>query len=39
MRRPNLRKIVIAESEESQFKGPENIFKQIIEEISPSIKK
>ena len=35
MRRPNLRKIVIEESEDSQLKGPVNIFNKIIEEKLP----
>jgi hypothetical protein len=39
MRRPNLRIIVIKESEDSQLKGPENIFNQIIEENFPNLKK
>jgi hypothetical protein len=32
MKRPNLRIIEIEEDEDSQFKGPENIFNKIIEE-------
>jgi hypothetical protein len=32
MRRPNLRIIGIEESEDSQLKGPVNIFNKIIEE-------
>jgi hypothetical protein len=32
MRRPNLRKIGIEESQDFQLKGPVNIFNQIIEE-------
>ena len=39
MRRPNLRIIGIEEGEESQLKGPENIFNQIIEENFPNLKK
>jgi hypothetical protein len=39
MRRPNLRKIGIEESEESQLKGPVNIFNKIIEENFPKLKK
>jgi hypothetical protein len=34
MRRPNLRIIGIEESEDSQLKGPVNIFNNIIEETS-----
>jgi hypothetical protein len=37
MRRPNLRKIVIEESEDSQLKRPEHIFNQIIEENFPNL--
>ena len=39
MKRPNLRIIGIEENEESQFKGPENVFNKIIEENFPSLKK
>jgi predicted nucleic acid-binding Zn-ribbon protein len=39
MRRPNLRIIGIEESEDSQLKGPVNIFNKIIEENSPNLKK
>ena len=39
MRRPNLRIIGIEESEESQLKGPVNIFNKIIEENFPNLKK
>jgi hypothetical protein len=39
MRRPNLRIIGIEESEDSQIKGPVNIFNRIIEEIFPILKK
>ena len=39
MRRPKLRIKVIKQSEESQLKGPENIFNQIIEENFPNLKK
>jgi hypothetical protein len=39
MRRPNLRIISIQESEDSQFKGPVNIFNKIIEENLPNLKK
>lgn len=38
MKRPNLR-IVGIEEEESQLKGPENIFNKIIEENFPDLKK
>ena len=38
MRRPNLR-ISIEESEDSQLKGPVNIFNKIIEENFPNLKK
>jgi hypothetical protein len=33
MKRPNLKVIGVEEEEESQLKGPENIFNKIIEEI------
>jgi hypothetical protein len=39
MRRPNLRIIGIQESEDSQLKGPVNIFNKIIEENFPNLKK
>jgi hypothetical protein len=39
MRRPNLRIIGIGESEDSQFKGPVNIFNKIIEENFPNLKR
>jgi hypothetical protein len=39
MRRPNLRIIGIEESEDSQLKGPVNIFNKIIGEIFPNLKK
>jgi hypothetical protein len=39
MKRPNLRKIGIEESENSQYKWPENIFNKIIEENFPNLKK
>ena len=39
MRRPNLSIIGIEESEDSQLKGPVNIFKKIIEENFPNLKK
>jgi hypothetical protein len=38
IRRPNRRIIGITESEDSQVKGPVNIFKKIIEENFPNIK-
>jgi hypothetical protein len=37
MRRPNLRIIGIEESEDSQLKGPVNIFNKIIEENFPNL--
>jgi hypothetical protein len=37
--RPNLRIIGIEESEDSQLKGPVNIFNKIIEENFPNLKK
>ena len=37
MKRPNLRIIVIEESEESQFQKPDNIFGKIIK--VPNLKK
>jgi hypothetical protein len=39
MRRPNLRIIGIEEKEDSQLKGPVNIFNKIIEENAPNLKK
>jgi hypothetical protein len=39
MKRPNLRIIGIEESEDSQLKGPINIFNKIIEENFPNLKK
>jgi hypothetical protein len=39
IRRPNLRIICIVESEDSQLKGPVNIFNKIIEENFPNLKK
>jgi hypothetical protein len=39
MRKPNLRIIGIKESEDSQLKGPVNIFNKIIEENFPNLKK
>ena len=39
MRRQNLRKIDIEEREDSQVKGPANIFNKIIEENFPNLKK
>jgi hypothetical protein len=39
MKRPNLRVIGIAESENSQLEGPVNIFKKIIEENFPNLKR
>ena len=39
MKRPNLKIIGIEKGEESQLKGPENIFNKIIEEKFPNIKK
>ena len=39
MKRPNLRIIGIEESEDSQLKGPVNIFNKIIEENFPNLKK
>jgi len=39
MKRPNLRIIGIEESEDSQLKGPANIFNKIIEENFPNLKK
>ena len=39
MRRPNLRKVGIEESEDSQLKGAVNIFNKIIQENFPNLKK
>jgi hypothetical protein len=39
MKRSNLRIIGIEEDEDSQIKGPENIFNKIIEENFPNLKK
>jgi hypothetical protein len=39
IRRPNLRLIGIEEREDSQLKGPVNIFNKIIEENFPKLKK
>jgi hypothetical protein len=39
MRRPNIWIIGIEESEDSQLKGPVNIFSKIIEENFPNLKK
>ena len=39
MRRPNLRIIGMEESEDSQLKGPVNVFNKIIEENFPNLKK
>jgi hypothetical protein len=39
MRRPNLRIITIEENEDSQLKGPVNIFNKIIDENVPNLKK
>jgi hypothetical protein len=39
MKRPNLRIIGIEESEDSQVKGPVNIFNKIIKENFPNLKK
>jgi hypothetical protein len=39
MRRPNLNIIGIEESDNSQFKGPVNIFNKIVEENYPNLKK
>jgi hypothetical protein len=39
MKRPNLRIISIEESEDSQLKGPVNIFNKFIEENLPNLKK
>jgi hypothetical protein len=39
MRRPNLRIIGVDENKDFQLKGPANIFKKIIEENFPNLKK
>ena len=39
MRRPNLIRISIEQSEDLQLKGPANIFNNIIEENFPNLKK
>jgi hypothetical protein len=39
MKRSNLRRIGIEEREDSQLKGPVNIFNKIIEENFPNLKK
>jgi hypothetical protein len=39
IRRPNLRITGIEESEDSQIKGPVNIFNKIIEQNFPNLKK
>ena len=39
IRKQNLRKIGIEEREDSQVKGPANIFNKIIEENFPNLKK
>ena len=39
MRRSNLQIIITEESEDSQLKGPVNIFNKIIEENFPYLKK
>jgi hypothetical protein len=39
MRRSNLRIIGVEEIEDSQLKGPVNIFNKIIEENFPNLKK
>jgi hypothetical protein len=36
---PDLRIIVIEEGEESQLKGPGNIFNKVIKENSPNLKR
>jgi hypothetical protein len=38
IKRPNLRIIDTEEGEETQVKGPENVFNQIIEEKFPHLK-
>jgi hypothetical protein len=39
MKRPNLRITGIKENEDSQLKGPENVFNKITEENFPNLKK
>ena len=39
MRKPNLRIIGIEDSDDSQLKGPVNIFNKIIEENFPNLRK
>jgi hypothetical protein len=39
MKRPNPRIIGVEEGDESQSKGPENIFNEIIKENFPNLKK
>jgi hypothetical protein len=39
MKRPKVRIIGIEEGEESQFKGPDNIFNKIIKENFSSLKR
>jgi hypothetical protein len=39
MKRPTLKIIGIEENEDSQLKGPENVFTKIIEENFPNLKK
>ena len=39
MKRPSLKAIGIEEGEDSQIKGPQNIFNKIIEEKFPNLKK
>jgi len=39
MKKPNLRIIGMEEGEDSQIKGPENIFNKMIEENFPNLKK
>jgi hypothetical protein len=39
MRKPDLRIVGIEKSEDSQLKGPVNIFNKIIEENFPNLKK
>jgi hypothetical protein len=39
MKSPNLRIIGITESEDSEVKGPSNVFNKIIEENLPNLKK
>jgi hypothetical protein len=39
MRRPNLRIIVMEESEDSQIKGPVHMFNKIMKENFPNLKK